>query len=101
MATTDQEGQRGALLVSIKRLRMTSRGDLKYGRPISMDEGQIAAIKRVLQTYLEACEDPGGPGMTVRARRLIKKIGAILDRELNRVIINSSLRSAARGMLWD
>jgi hypothetical protein len=87
--------------VSIKRLRMTSRGDLKYGRPISMDEGQIAAIKRVLQTYLEACEDPGGPGMTVRARRLIKKIGAILDRELNRVIINSSLRSAARGMLWD
>ena len=85
--------------VSIKRLRITSRADLKYGRAISMDEDQIDAIKRVLQTYLEACQDPGGPGVTVRERRLIKKIGAILDRELNRVIINSSLRSAARGML--
>jgi hypothetical protein len=66
-----------------------------------MDEGQIAAVQRVLQTYLEACQIPGGPGVTVRERRMIKKISAILERELRRVVINSSLRSAARGMLWD
>ena len=99
-----REGRKGngaPYSVSIKRFRMTSKTDLKHGRAISMDEEQIPAIKRVLQTYLEARQDPGWPGVTVRERRLVKKICAILDRELNRVIINWSLRSAARGVLWD
>jgi hypothetical protein len=96
-----RKGNGAAYSVSIKRFRMTSKAELKYGRGVSMDEGQIAAVQRVLQTYLEARQDPGWPGVTVRERRLVKKICAILDRELNRVIINWSLRSAARGVLWD
>jgi hypothetical protein len=96
-----RKGNGAAYSVSIKRFRMTSKAELKYGRGVSMDEGQIAAVQRVLQTYLEACQIPGGPGVTVRERRMIKKISAILERELRRVVINSSLRSAARGMLWD
>jgi hypothetical protein len=85
--------------MSIKRLRMTSRADLKYGRGISMDEVQIATVKRVLWSYLEARQDPGGPSVTVRERRIIKSICAILDRELMRSVLNASLGWAARGML--
>jgi hypothetical protein len=85
--------------VSIKRLRMTSKADLKRGRGISMDEDQIAAVRRVLRTYSEARQNPGGSGVTVRERRLIKKIDAILERELGRAVINASLSWAARGML--
>jgi hypothetical protein len=99
-----REGRKGngtPYSVSIKRFRMTSKAELKYGRGVSMDEGQIPEVQRVLQIYLEACQIPGGPGVTVRERRMIKKISAILERELRRVVINSSLRSAARGMLWD
>ena len=84
---------------SIKRLRITSKADLKCGRGVSMDEDQIAVVQRVLRTYLEARQDPGGPGVTVRERRLIKKISAILERELRRAVINASLSWAARGML--
>jgi hypothetical protein len=85
--------------ISIKRFRMTSKTDLKHGRGVSMDEDQIAAVRHALQTYAEACQDPGGPGVPARERRLIKKIDATLKRELNLAIINSSLRWAARGML--
>src|SRR5215467_9428566 len=77
--------------VDIKRLRMTSKTDLKHGRGVSMDESQVAAVQRVLQAYLEARQDPGGPGVTVRERRMIKKIDAILERELRRAVINASL----------
>jgi hypothetical protein len=94
-----RKGDGASYSVSIKRLRMTSRADLKYGRGISMDEDQIAAVKRVLWSYLEARQAPGGPGVTVRERRMIKNICAILDRELMRAVINASLGWAARGML--
>jgi hypothetical protein len=94
-----RKGNGAPYYVSIKRLRMTSKAELKYGRGVSMDEDQIAAIQGVLGTYLQACQDPGGLGVTVRERELIKKIGAILERELRRVVINASLRSAARGRL--
>jgi hypothetical protein len=73
--------------VSIKRLRMTSKTDLKHGRGVSMDEDQIAAVQRVLRTYLEARQTPGGAGVTARERRMIKNICAILDRELSRAVI--------------
>jgi hypothetical protein len=65
-----RKGNGAAYSVSIKRFRMTSKAELKYGRGVSMDEGQIAAVQRVLQTYLEACQIPGGPGVTVRERRI-------------------------------
>jgi hypothetical protein len=94
-----RKGNGAPYSVSIKRFRMTSKVDLKYGRGVSMDEDQIAAVQRVLRTYLEARQNPGGPGVTVRERRLIKKISAILERELRRVVINTSLEWAARGML--
>ena len=94
-----RKGNGAPYSVSIKRFRMTSKVDLKYGRGVSMDEDQIAAVQRVLRTYLEARQNPGGPGVTVRERRLIKKISAILGRELRRVVINTSLEWAARGML--
>ena len=92
-------GNGGSDSMSIKRLRITSRADLKYGRGVSMDESQVAAVQRVLRTYLEARQDPGGPRVTVRERRMIKKICAILDRELMRAVINASLGWAARGRL--
>ena len=85
--------------VDIKRLRMTSKTDLKHGRGISMDESQVAAVQRVLRAYLKARQDPGGPGVTVRERRMIKKIDAILERELRRAVINASLDWAAHGVL--
>jgi hypothetical protein len=94
-----RKGNGAPYSMSIKRLRMTSKAEFKYGRGISMDESQIAAVQCVLRTYLQACQDPGGPGVTVRERRLIKKISAILERELRRVVINASLRSAAEGTL--
>jgi hypothetical protein len=94
-----RKGNGASYSVSIKRLRMTSKADLKYGRGVSMDEAQIDAVQRVLRTYLEARQHPGVPGLTVRERRLIKKIGAILERELRRAVINASLQWAARGML--
>ena len=92
-------GNGGSYAMSIKRLRITSRADLKYGRGVSMDESQVAAVQRVLRTYLEPRQDTGGPGMTVREKRLIKKIDAILERELRRAVINASLGWAARGIL--
>jgi hypothetical protein len=85
--------------VDIKRLRMTSKTDLKHGRGVSMDESQIAAVKAVLRAYLEARQDPGGAGVTVRERRMIRNICTILERELRRAVINASLGWAARGML--
>jgi hypothetical protein len=85
--------------VSIKRLRMTSKTDVKYRRRVSMDESQVAAVKAVLRAYLEARQDPGGPGVTVREKRMIKKMSSMLERELNRAVINASLSWAARGML--
>ena len=94
-----RKGNGAAYNISIKRFRMTSKADLKYGRGVSLDEDQIAAIQRVLRTYLEACQAPGGPGVPVREERMIKKISSILERELRRVVINSSLKWAARGML--
>ena len=94
-----RKGDGAAYNISIKRFRMTSKADLKYGRGVSLDEDQVAAIQRVLRIYLEACQDPGRPGVPVRERRIIKKIGAILDRELRRAVINTSLGWAARGML--
>ena len=43
-----RKGNGAAYSVSIKRFRMTSKAELKYGRGVSMDEGQIAAVQRVL-----------------------------------------------------
>jgi len=94
-----REGVGPSYSVSIKRLRMTSKTDLKHGRGVSMDESQVAAVQHVLRAYLEARQDPGGPGMTVREKRLIKKISSILEHELRRAVINASLGWAARGML--
>jgi hypothetical protein len=94
-----RKGNGAAYSVSIKRFRMTSKADLKHGRGVSMDQDQIAAVQRVLRTYLEARQTPGGAGVTVRERRMIKNICAILDRELSRAVINASLGWAARGVL--
>ena len=94
-----RKGNGVAYSVSIKRFRMTSKADLKYGRGVSLDEDQVAAIQRVLRIYLEACQDPGRPGVPVREKRMIKKISSILERELRRAVINASLGWAARGML--
>jgi hypothetical protein len=94
-----RKGNGAARYISIKRLRVTSKADLKHGRPFSMDESQIEAVRHALKTYSEGCQVPSGPGVTARERRLIEKIGATLERELHRAIINSSLRWAARGLL--
>ena len=93
-----RKGNGAPYSMGIKRLRMTSRIDVKYGRGVSMDEDQIAAVQGVLRTYLEAGQNPGGTRVTVRERKLIKKISAILERELRRVVTNTVLEWAARGM---
>lgn len=94
-----RKGNGRAYFISIKRFRMTSKAGLKYGRGVSLDEDQIAAIQRVLRTYLEARHNSGRPGVPVREKRIIKKMSSILERELRRAVINASLWWAARGML--
>jgi hypothetical protein len=94
-----RKGNGAARYISIKRLRITSKADLKHGRPFSMDDSQIEAVRHALKAYSERSQNPGGLSVTARERRLIKKIDATLERELNRAIKDASLTWAARGML--